>query len=551
METIADKSRTKEIIERLQSIMDSASPVPLASGKVMIYKDEVQSLLTELKTQIDMEIKTYHEVNDRRGKIINEAKKEAERIIYQAENSASRMRVNKRTTNVDPVDFSALSQEELDALDNANEIYGASLIYTDEMLTEVTNLISDTYQNMKNDYEIILSTMEEKLSTLAENKAELMNGLSEMDGKDRSQQILEIGQLLSDELFNARMDSHRNPDMYDDGSMQLTLDLKTEQEIKAQQAEEKAREAVEAAVEAEAAAKEAEAVAKEAEEALAEMTAQRDALMEEVSKMKNESKKTAGTEMTDKEKTGLLADEDNLTADKIVASIEAGASNKTQIDADSGKSFETKETAAVERNEQIDVTEGKASDVVKGHINTAGNKSVKNAVAEAEEDDEEEYEIVYVTEDELEEGEEYEIEYVDDDEFEEGVEAESFVNEVEDKAASINKSNIDKAIDTSDLENVSEDEDMTIVPMIPHFNKSQKIASVPSEKVARMASAITTDKKYSGLISRAVSEGGQGDKQKKAEDVDDSDMKIAKKPGRKNVHEANMYVQEKFEITEF
>ncbi|MBR1597796.1 MAG: hypothetical protein IJ661_02650 [Lachnospiraceae bacterium] len=612
METIADKSRTKEIIERLQSIMDSASPVPLASGKVMIYKDEVQSLLTELKTQIDMEIKTYHEVNDRRGKIINEAKKEAERIIYQAENSASRMRVNKRTTNVDPVDFSAMSQEELDALDNANEIYGASLIYTDEMLTEVTNLISDTYQNMKNDYEIILSTMEEKLNTLAENKAELMNGLSEMDGKDRSQQILEIGQLLSDELFNARMNSHRNPDMYDDGSMQLTLDLKTEQEIKAQQAEEKAREAVEAAVEAEAAAK-------EAEEALAEMTAQRDALMEEVSKMKNENKKTAVTEMADKGKADLLVNADNLTADKIVASIEAGASNKTQIDADSDKSFETKEAAEVEKDGQIDVTEDKASNVVNVHIGATDTKSFENVVADEEEDDDEEYEIVYVTEDELEEGEEYEIEYVDDDEFEEGVDAESFVNEVEkeaaasleeddtapgrplaadkkqepsqviakpedrrtiiggqktdgkltevniavnpgrkpseadegDEAASANKNNKDNAANTPDLENVSGDEDMTIVPMIPHFNRSQKIASVPSEKVARMASAITTDKKYSGLISRAVSEGGQADKHKKADDVDDSDMKMAKKPGRNDVHEANMYVQEKFEITEF
>ena len=47
MATIAEKSRTKDIIDRLQSILDTASPVPLASGKVTIYKDEVQSLLTE------------------------------------------------------------------------------------------------------------------------------------------------------------------------------------------------------------------------------------------------------------------------------------------------------------------------------------------------------------------------------------------------------------------------------------------------------------------------------------------------------------------------
>ena len=452
METIADKSRTKEIIERLQSIMEAASPVPLASGKVMIYKDEVQSLLTELSTQMDMEIKTYHEVNDRRGKIINEAKREAERIIYQAENTASRMRVNKRTTNVDPVDFSMLTQEELDALDNANEIYGASLIYTDEMLTEVSNLINETYQNMKNDYEIVLQTMEEKLQTLSDNRAELMNGLSEMDGKDRSQQILEIGQLLSNELFNARMNSHRNPDMYDDGSMQLTFDLKTEQEIKAIEAEEKAREAVEAAVEAEAAAK-------EAEEALAEMKAERDALMEEVSKMKKENLTAVKEETKYMENSG---NDDNLTADKMqeASKHEAAATQET-----------TTEAA----------------------------------------DEDEEYEIVYVTEDELEEGEEYEVEYVDEDELE---------------------------------------ENLTVVPMIPHFNKSQKIATVPSEKVARMANAITTDKKYSGLISGAVSESGQAEK-KDINNVDDSDMKVVKKTNKKNVHEANMYVQEKFEITEF
>ena len=498
METIADKSRTKEIIERLQTIMDSASPVPLASGKVMIYKDEVSSLLSELATQMDMEIKTYHEVNDRRGKIINEAKREAERIIYQAETTASRMRVNRRTTNVDPVDFSTLSQDELYALDNANEIYGASLIYTDEMLTEVSNLISETFQNLKNDYDIILNSMEEKLQTLSDNKAELMNGLSEMDGKDRSQQILEIGQLLSNELFNARMNSRRNPDMYDDGSMQLTLDLKTEQEIKAQEAEEKAREAVEAQVEAEAAAKEAEAVAKEAEaaakeataaakeaeEALAKMTAQRDALMEEVSKMKNESREAA-----DAKKKG---NSDKETAD----------TPKKEIDSQKATITPNKEAASKPLNEDSNEQEIDASE------------------------DEEEYEIVYVTEDELEEGEEYEIEYVDDDEF-------------EDTEAPL-------------LEAVENEEELTTVPMIPHFNKSQKITSVPSEKVARMANAITTDKKYSGLISRAVSEDRTGaDKERTGKGAETSNVKASNKSGKDGVHEANMYVQEKFEITEF
>lgn len=454
METIAEKSRTKEIIEKLQSIMEGASPVPLASGKVMIYKEEVQSLLTELEAQVNMELKTYYEVNDRKGKIINEAKREAEKIIYQAEHTASRMRVNKRTTSVDPVDFSMLTQEELDELNNANEIYGASLIYTDEMLTEVSNLITDTYENIKNDYEIILSVMEEKLETLSANRKELMDGLSDMDAKDRSQQILEIGQLLSNELFNARVNGRRNPDMYDDGSMQLSLDLKTEQEIRTQEAEAAALVAMNNAKQKELEAEEAIENAKEAERELAKMTAERDKLRAEMSFLKS----------------------------------------------------------LKEKNDSKDEDASKLSE---------DTKPQEDASAE---DDDEEYEIVYVTEDELEDGEEYEIEYVDDYEEEE-IEAEP--EEIEEEETQVDNTNAPvetKQTDSEDVSSKVEDSDeakddakadakletvkngVDAVPMIPHFTKSEKIASVPSEKVAKLASAITTEKKYSGLISRAVKE---------------------------------------------
>ena len=264
---------------------------------------------------------------------------------------------------------------------------------------------------MKNDYEIVLQVMEEKMQTLESNRKELMDGLSEMDGKDRSQQILEIGQLLSNELFNARMNSHKNVDMYDDGSMQLTLDLKTEQELKAMEAEEKARAASLEAKEAKAYAEEVSAAAKEAEAALLEMTAERDALKEEMSKIKQAKK-------------------------------------------EDGKPEEETTTKAEEENHN------------------------------------DEYEIVYVTEDELEEGEEYEIEYVDEEEDSESG-----------KDVPIEDNSEDKSGSAEALEDVFEG-----VPMIPHFTKSQKIATVPSEKVAKMAAAISTDKKYSGLISRAVEE---------------------------------------------
>ena len=91
-------------------------------------------------------------------------------------------------------------------------------------------MIADAYHNIRSDYEIILQVLEDKLNTINNNRAELMEGLQEMDPDDRNQQMLEIGQLLSSELYTARMKARTNPDEYQDGSIQLSLDLQEEQE---------------------------------------------------------------------------------------------------------------------------------------------------------------------------------------------------------------------------------------------------------------------------------------------------------------------------------
>jgi hypothetical protein len=503
MATIAEKSRTKEVIDRLQSILNNASPVPLAAGKVTVYKDEMQTLLEELAMLMDAELKTYHEVNDRKGKIINEAKKEAERIIRQAERTASRMRVTKRSTNVSPLDYDALSDEDLYALSNADEIYGASLIYTDEMLTEVSKVVEDAYHNIRNDYEIVMQVLEDKMNTINSNKEELMSGLQEMDGEERSQQILEIGQLLSQELYNERLKQRVNSDEYDDGSVQLTLDLQLEQ------AEENARQA--------------EEMARQTTEALEQMTAERNALMETVMEMER-------------------------------------AHAQVQQDIEMGAAANSKKQSQLASN-------------------TQQPEQAEMVQSEAEDEDEEyeEYEIVYVTEDELEDGEEYEIEYVDEEEYEayeaarkgktvveeqaepesqekaedieeaeEQVELEHQVDlkeqakaeqqveaqkqaklehQVEMKEQADGKSQAEpkKQADTENQPELKKQTDLkdSDMPVVPHFKSSEKITSAPSEQIAKMAKAVTTEKKYSGLISRAVANREKEEAAVTVEETDD------------------------------
>ena len=197
--------RTSQIIHRLINSIENGQSVPLSTGKVMVNKDEMLLMLRELESVMEGELKVYRDVNDRKGKIITDAKKEAEDIIYEAEQTASRIRVTKRVSTIGG-GFRAdkLDNEDKMALRTATDIYAASLIYTDEMLTEVNDLLSQAYDYVNKQYGRILSDLEQKANIIANNKAELMSNLKELSREDRYEQILELAQLLSNELYSER-----------------------------------------------------------------------------------------------------------------------------------------------------------------------------------------------------------------------------------------------------------------------------------------------------------------------------------------------------------
>lgn len=197
--------RTSQIINRLINNIENGQSVPLSTGRVMVNKDEMLLMLRELESVVEGELKVYRDVNDRKGKIITDAKKEAEDIIHEAEQTASRIRVTKRVSTIGG-GFRAdkLDNEDKMALRTATDIYAASLIYTDEMLTEVNDLLSQAYDYVNRQYGRMLNDLEQKANIIANNKAELMTNLKALSREDRYEQILELAQLLSNELYSER-----------------------------------------------------------------------------------------------------------------------------------------------------------------------------------------------------------------------------------------------------------------------------------------------------------------------------------------------------------
>ena len=90
-----ENGKAKQLLDRIQDIVGEGQNVPFAAGKVLVNKEEVLEIVEELKTTIDLELKAYHEITDKRSKIIKEAEQEADEIIADAEEAASRIRLSK------------------------------------------------------------------------------------------------------------------------------------------------------------------------------------------------------------------------------------------------------------------------------------------------------------------------------------------------------------------------------------------------------------------------------------------------------------------------
>ena len=199
-----EKGRAKNIIDNMYNTIESATSVPLSTGKVMVDRDELLLMLRSLEDAIDTELKNYREVTDRKGKILNDAKAEAQEIIEEAEKSASRIRVSKAVGRSGRLINEDLSGADKEALRTAGDIYAASLIVTDEMLTEVNDVLERAQEEVIKQYENMMKIIDEKTAQVEKNKAELMSSLKDMSKEERYEQILELGQLLSNELYRER-----------------------------------------------------------------------------------------------------------------------------------------------------------------------------------------------------------------------------------------------------------------------------------------------------------------------------------------------------------
>ena len=174
-------SRMEQIIEEIEEYLDTCKFAALSNKNIIVNKEEIEELITELRTKTPDEIKRYQKIIANKEAILADAQAKADQIIAQAEAQAAEMtseheimrEAYKEAQNM--VELATKQAQEI--LDNAtsdsNQIREGSMVYADSLLQGIEDILNNSLETSKVRYENLITNMQGYLDVVRDNRAQL------------------------------------------------------------------------------------------------------------------------------------------------------------------------------------------------------------------------------------------------------------------------------------------------------------------------------------------------------------------------------------------
>lgn len=138
----------EDIIGVLYDLVQDARTMPLASDKCIIERDRVLDMLDEILAQLPKELKQSRTIVESRNELINQARREAEAILRQAQEQAKQM-ITKEAIYMEAKrrseELVGQTQERINQIRKAgNEYMDDALRRTEETIAQALEEVRDT-----------------------------------------------------------------------------------------------------------------------------------------------------------------------------------------------------------------------------------------------------------------------------------------------------------------------------------------------------------------------------------------------------------------------
>ncbi len=188
---MANQSKIEDIIDDIEAYIDDCKPSAFSASKIIVNKDELESLLQELRTKTPDEIRKYQRMLANREQILADARAKADEIISQAQVQTNELVsehqiMQQAYAQANEVILIAQknAQEKIDrATEDANNIRMGAIAYTDELLANIQTILANSIETTRSRDDAFLGTMQAYLDTVNANRASLVPD-SLNDGND-------------------------------------------------------------------------------------------------------------------------------------------------------------------------------------------------------------------------------------------------------------------------------------------------------------------------------------------------------------------------------
>ena len=174
-------SRLEQIIAEIEEYIDGCKASTFSKGKIIVDKEELMELLTELRLKTPEEIKRYQKIIANKDAILNDAQAKADEIIAQAQIQTNELVsehqiMQQAYAQANEVVSIATNQaqEILDkATEDANSIRTAAIEYTDNLLGNLENIVVHAIDTSRAKYDGLLSSLQNCYDIVKANRKEL------------------------------------------------------------------------------------------------------------------------------------------------------------------------------------------------------------------------------------------------------------------------------------------------------------------------------------------------------------------------------------------
>ena len=175
-------SRIEQIIGEIEEYIEDCKPQRFNGSNIIVDKETMEELLTELRANTPDEIKRYQKIISNQEAILANARAKAEEILAQAEIQTNElvseheiMQQAYAQANEVVMIATKQAQEILDnATNDANAIRTSAITYTDEKLRVLEDILSNSIETSRVRTESLVSSLQGYLDVVSQNRAELM-----------------------------------------------------------------------------------------------------------------------------------------------------------------------------------------------------------------------------------------------------------------------------------------------------------------------------------------------------------------------------------------